>query len=122
MPNTLGALTLPGQIMWIDRYSWAPATAQVERTIAGSLAMFSQSVSGGRPITLEAREGVAWLSQAEVDAIMVMAAQPGVAFTLDWNGEQHTVRFAHHSPPATEFSPIWPFADQYTGTIKLITI
>ncbi|MDH5757897.1 MAG: hypothetical protein OEZ55_14660, partial [Nitrospinota bacterium] len=66
MPNTLGALTLPDQIMWIDRYSWAPATGQMERTMAGGLALFTQSMANGRPVTLEAREGVAWLSRQQV--------------------------------------------------------
>ena len=122
MPNTLGALTLPGQIMWIDRYSWAPATGQMERTMAGGLAMFTQSMANGRPVTLEAREGVAWLSRQQVDSIMAMASQPGAAFTLSWEGQTHTVRFAHHTPPVVQFFSIMPFADQYTGTIKLITV
>ena len=122
MSNTLGSLTLPDQILWTDRYSWSPAAGQAQRTIAGSLALFTQSVSGGRPVTLEAREGVAWLTQQQVDSLMAMAAQPGAAFTLSWEGELYTVRFAHHSPPAVELSPIWPLAAHYTGTIKLITV
>ncbi|MDH5637427.1 MAG: hypothetical protein OEZ04_02940 [Nitrospinota bacterium] len=122
MPNTLGALTLPDQMLWTDQYSWSPAAGQAQRTIAGGLALFTQSMIKGRPVTLEAADGVAWLTQQQVDDIMAMAAQPGAAFTLSWEGEMSTVRFAHHAPPVVEFSPIMPLADQYTGTIKLITV
>ena len=122
MPNTLGALTLPDQMMWTDQYAWSPAAGQAQRTIAGGLALFTQSLTKGRPITLEAQDGVAWLTQQQVEEIMAMAAQPGAAFTLNWNGETHTVRFAHHAPPVAEFTPIMPMADQYTGIIKLITV
>ena len=122
MPITLGFLTLPDQIIWADRYAFSPVAGQVARTIAGGLAMFTQAMTAGRPITLEARDGVAWLDQAQVDALMAMAAQAGATFVLTYDGETHNVRFAHHAPPAVEFAPIWPFTAYYTGTIKLITV
>jgi len=122
MSNFIGALELPDQMIWTDRYSFSPVAGQSARTIAGGLALFTQSMTKGRPVTLEAREGVAWLTQAQVEAIMIMAAQAGATFTFIYDGESHNVRFAHHSPPVAEFTPIWPFADQYNGTIKLITV
>jgi len=122
MAKSLGALSLPDQMVWSDQYAWSPVAGQASRTIAGGLAVFNQSMNKGRPVTLEARDGVAWLTRAQVDGIMAMASQAGASFTLSWDGDSHTVRFAHHQQPAAEFAPIWPFADQYTGTIKLITI
>ena len=122
MANTLGALILPERMAWTNRWTYTPVMAQATRTIAGGLAIFTQAAVKGRPITLDAREGVSWLTRAQVDAIMAMAAKPGATFALVYQGESHQVRFAHHDPPAVELSPVWPLADQYTGTIKLITV
>ena len=122
MAKTLGALTLPDQMVWVDRYKWFPVAGQAARTIAGGLALFTQGMVKGRPVTLEARDGMAWLTQAQVDGLAAMAAQAGATFTLVWDGESFSVQFAHHESPAMEAEPIWPFADQYTGTIKLITV
>lgn len=125
--KTLGALSLPdggdrGTIEWTDRQAYQPVAGQASRTLGGGLVVYSQALSKGRPITLEARESVCWLSQAEVDAINAMAGQAGATFQLEWDGETHTVMFRHHEPPAAEFTPIWPHHDLYVGTIKLITV
>jgi hypothetical protein len=109
-------------MIWADRYSHSPVAGQVARTIAGGLAIFVQAMSAGRPVTLEARDGVAWLTQSQVDALVVMAAQAGATFTFTYDGETQSVRFAHHTPPVVDFVPIWPFAEQYTGAVKLITV
>jgi len=122
MANSLGALSLPDQIIWADQYNFAPVAGQAVRTIAGGFAMFTQSMAAGQPVTLEARDGVAWLTQANVDTLMTMAAQAGTVFLLTLGALSFNVRFAHHTPPVVDFSPLWPMYDQYTGTIKLVTV
>jgi hypothetical protein len=119
---TLGALTLPDQIIWADRYSYTPITGQNNRTLAGGFAIFNQLATKGRPITLDARDGVAWLTQSQVDSLMTMAAAVGATYVFTYDGESHNVQFAHASPPVVDFTSIWPHAVMYTGIINLITI
>ena len=119
---TLGALTLPEQMIWVDQYAYSPVSGQMNRTLAGGLAIFNQGAVEGRPITLEARDGVAWLTQAQVDSLVTMAGQVAATFTLVFDGNSYDVQFSHHSPPAIDFAPLWPFDPNYTGLIKLITV
>lgn len=119
---TLGALTLPDQIIWVDQYSYIPIVGQAERTLGGAIVLFNQAASKGRPITLEARDGVAWLTQAQIDSIITMASSLGTAYLFTYNGESYDVQFAHAIQPVVEFTPIWPLSDTYTGVINLITV
>lgn len=127
MARSLGALALPdgdqqGSIDWVDRYEPASVAQSAVRTLGGSPVVFSQALTRGRPITLEAVERVCWLTQAMVDTLLGMAAQPGASFAFLWDAEAHSVVFRHHEPPALEVTPIYPHADQYTGRIKLMTV
>lgn len=122
MPNTLGTVTLPDQVVWEDMLDWSAVASQVERTLSGGLAIFTQPRNMGRPVTLRIKEGVAWLDQAQVDSIMSMASQLGATFIFIYQSQRHNVRFAHHGQQAVQLAPIRPQASQYTGTIKLITV
>lgn len=118
----LGALTLPDQLIWVDRYAYLPVAAQVERTIGGGVAIFNQATSNGRTITLEARDGVEWFTQAQVNSLISMGSVAGAVYVFIYDSESMNVQFDHSAPPAAEFIPLWPFDDNYTGTIKLITV
>jgi len=118
----LGDLVLPDAVEWTDKHAYSPVAQSAARTLGGGNVIYTQALTAGRPVTLEAREGVLWLSQAEVDAVMAMADQAGAQFALVWEAEQYTVMFRHHEPPAVGFTPIWPHHDKYFGTIKLITV
>lgn len=118
----LGDLTLPDSIQWIDRDAWSPVIQSIATTLGGGTAVFSQSRSDGRLITLEAEDQVTWLDQATVDALKEMAAQAGATFTLIWEGETFTVMFRHHDAPAVSFQPLWPHHDLFTGIIKLMEL
>ncbi|ABK43850.1 putative transmembrane protein [Magnetococcus marinus MC-1] len=118
----LGDLTLPESIQWTDRRAWSPVAMETARTLGGTPVLWSQPLIKGRPITLEAADGVTWLDQSTVMAIEAMAAQSGVVFPLIWGAESYQVMFRHHEPPAIQFQPIWPHHDLYTGTIKLFEV
>ena len=118
----LGDLVLPDALQWTDRDSFSPVIQATATTLGGGMAVFSQTRIDGRPVTLEAADGITWLDQATVDAIQAMAAQPGATFTLTWESESFTVLFRHHDPPAVDLNPIWPNYDLFTGTIKLMEI
>lgn len=117
----LGDLILPDSIQWIDRWEWSPVVQETARTLGGTAVFWSQPLSGGRPITLEAEEPVAWLTTQQVEAVVAMAAQAGAIFTLDWDGDVIPVLFRHQDPPAIQFKAIWPNYHLFTGTIRLVT-
>ena len=116
----LGDLILPDSLQWIDRDSWSPVNQEAATTLGGGTVIFSQTRIDGRPVTLEATDGITWLDQDAVDALKAMASQAGATFTLTWESESFTVLFGHHNPPAVSFTPLWPNHDLFTGTIKLI--
>ena len=118
----LGDLILPDSIQWIDRFDWSPVAMETARTLGGTPVVWSQPLSGGQPITLEATEDVTWLDQATVDSICAMAAQSGASFILIWEAETHTVMFRHDDPPAVSFQPLWPHYFLFSGTLKLMTV
>jgi hypothetical protein len=120
--KSLGTLSLPDSLEWTDRYSYGLVEQGMLRTLAGTLVLFSQPLSAGRPITLTAADSVCWLSQAQVDALVAMAQQAGETYTLSWDGESHSVRFAHHQGVPIEFEPLWPHFSTYTGQIRLIEV
>ena len=118
----IGDLILPNSIQWTDRWEWSPVVQETARTLGGTAVFWSQPLSGGRPITLEAEDGTTWLSFQQVEAIADMASQAGAVFTLEWDGDVISVLFRHQDPPAIQFKAIWPNYHLFTGTIKLVTV
>ena len=118
----LGDLILPDALQWTDRDSFSPVIQAMATTLGGGTAVFSQTRIDGRPVTLEAEDGITWLDQETVDAIQTMAAQPGASFTLTWEDEAFTVMFRHHDPPAVSLNPLWPNHDLFIGTITLMEV
>lgn len=127
MSITLNGVTLSGSMQWTDRHAYAPVAQEVLVTLGGNPVVFSKSLQGNRPITLVAQQDTGWITKAMLDSIIAMASVPGAVYTLDVHGEINNVMFAHHSPPAIDFSPLTPKAnpqpdDYYIGTLKLITV
>ena len=117
----LGGLTLPEQLEWSDKRQSQQVAQSVKITLGGTPIIYAQQLSA-RDITLQANEGVCWLTQAQADAILAMAAVPGASYELTWDSESWTVVFRHHDGQAVDLSPIWPHFDQFVGTIKLMSI
>jgi len=120
--KSLGGVVLPDQLEWLDRYDWAGVAQRSERTLAGAVIITSAPLARGRPITLEARERVAWLPQATVAAIAALAAVAGASYPLVWEDESYDVVFRHDERPAFTVEPLFPHGDQYVAEIKLATI
>lgn len=118
----LGDLILPNSIQWMDRYAFSPIVQTLVYTLDGTPVVSSGGLSGGLPITLVAEKSVTWLDSETLDALLVLAAQPGASFPLIWEAFSCTVMFRHHEPPALALKPLWPDHDQYVGTIKLMVI
>lgn len=125
---TLGGVTLNGSLQWTDRFGYSPIVTNTNRTLAGSLVVFSASMANGRPITLEATEDTGWFTKQMVDDILVLAYQIDTQFLFDFHAEEtHNVMF-DHSEQAVDFTPLIPKVpfDQnesyFTGRIVLFTV
>lgn len=118
MATTLGALTLPYQTEWADQYRWTSRRGQSRRTLGGTWHYTQQAISGGRPITLQCRDGIAWWTDADVAALQTMATSGGT-YAFVWGSATHTVIFDHERADPIEFEPVWPASGYWTGTVYL---
>lgn len=127
MAITLNGVALNGSLQWVDRDSYSPVAQEVLTTLGGNPVVYSKSLSGNQPVTLEATEDTGWLTKTMLDSLKGIASVPGGVYTLDVHGEVMNVVFAHHAPPAIDFKPLQPRAvplpdDRYIGSLKLITV
>ena len=127
MAITLNGVALSGSLQWTDKRAYSPVAQEVLTTLGGNPVVYSKSLQGNRPITLEAKEDTGWLYHEAVESLLAMAAVPGAVYTLNFHGEVFNVMFAHHEGPAIDLLPLQPRAvpepdDYYIGTIKLITV
>lgn len=127
-----GFVTLPGDMQWMDEFTWLPTTAQVELACDGALLVEESAQLAGRPITLEGRmdgsTGFALPTRAVLVALRAMAAVPWQnPLTLTFaDGSSYTVRF-RHADGAIEAKPmkhIVPAADTdfYSLTLRLMQV
>lgn len=122
---TLDSVELSDDLVWVDRYKQSPVAQSAYRTLGGNLVVFSQALSEGRNITLEAQTNMGWLTEEQVAALLDLAKVPGAVYNLTIYNETYKVVFRHHEAPALEMQPIVDGAEPsgwYTGTIKLTTV
>lgn len=126
MPITLGGITLPDMI-WSDRYESQQVAQTIKRTLGGKPVIFVGALIAGRSITLEATTNFAWLTRDQVAAVQALADVADGVYDLIYNAVTYSVMFRHADAPAVSFTPnlarVAQFAaDNFTGTIKLITV
>lgn len=131
---TLGAVTLPDDIQWLDEFAWNAVAMQQELTLDGALLLEYSAQQAGRPITLSSgsdRAGrYAVASRATVEALHALAnathdepfALAGLREGLVWS-----VRWRYAEGPAFEARPlrhVMPPAaeDLYEITLRLIAV
>lgn len=127
MTIRLATLDLPPGLQWPDEYAGLDPVAQtVKRRLDGGLAVYPRGQSGGRSITLVATADH-WLTRAQADALMALAADPGAVYPLSLRGQTFSVLFRHHDAPAADLAPLIDYedpeaADPMIGSIKLMTV
>jgi hypothetical protein len=124
--NGVALGTLDSDVVWTDRYASAGIEQLVKRTLGGLAVVLTGQLQGGLPITLQGLSDQGWLTKAQADALLAMAATPGAVYTLDFGGSQLQVMFDHTSGPAVSLTPqvyrtTQLTADYFTGQIKLLT-
>lgn len=126
MSITLGSVTLPAGLRWVDEQSWSPVRQTVQRRLNGGVVVFAGSNLAGRPITLEA-DADYWLRRDEVADLQALAAVPGNVMSLSIRDQTMTVIFRHQDAPAVDLAPLVDYEDAadddpFVGQIKLMSL
>lgn len=122
MPVTLGSITLPDDLVWIDEVGHDPVAQATQRTLGGVMVIEETELVAGVPITLGAEDQ--WVDRTTVIALRALAASAGQTHTLNLRGDAYTVAFRR---PAIEARPVIQYADpdagdRYAIRINLITV
>ena len=119
MAITLGAVSLPGDLAWVDRYSWNPVSLNIDYSLTGALIVQSAVKQAGRPITLQGSDNRAWADRATLTALQSLQAA-GATAALSVRGESFTVRIE-----SLDAAPLWDWADDSDPvalTLKMIAV
>ena len=127
MAITLGAITLPEDLVWEDEFEWTPVEDSIDTALSGSLVIQSGTRAKGRPITLSGTESHAWAPRSLVESLKVLADAPPGSLTLSYHGREFPVRFRYGEKPYTarpvSFYSGTPLADDfYTITVRLMEV
>lgn len=137
MSTTLGSITLPNDLMWVDEFTWSPCGQQVDVSFNGALIIEESAQQAGRPMTLQGGQeqgargpnyyGVA--TRAVVQSLYDLAAAPlETALTLTLEDEREfDVRFRYDQGAPVEaraWKPIAEYGDEdfYTITLRLMQV
>lgn len=102
----LAAVTLPGDLLWVDEFDWTPVLQQQTYALDGALMVEHASRLAGRPITLQGAEDQGWVTRATLVSLYALAQAPstGLPLTLS-DGSTRLVVF-RHDQIAIEARPI----------------
>lgn len=111
-------LALSDRLLWLDEFQWSPVATEVRWGTTGAPQMHVGLRQAGRPITLDGRDGNAWLSRTLCTQMEAWAALPGAQLGLLLRGQLRTVVFDHAQGTAFEATPIWKLLDgEHTGEV-----
>lgn len=121
---TLGGVTLPDDLQWIDEYAWSPVARASERSLTGALIVEEAVNLAGRPITLSG--DWAWIDITTLAALRALAATPGWTGTLVLaDSRSFAVAFRDDAVTAEAVffeSPSGAVGDQWRVTLALQTV
>lgn len=95
--HTLGAISLPRGMVWVDEFDWLPVDKTTEYSTTGALLIDAGQRLAGRPITLAADDSSGWrgMTRATLAALHALAANPTAVHTLTLaDGRTFSVQFA----------------------------
>ena len=120
--NTLSSILLPIQTTLTTAHSSGAAITEVMHTLSGRPVLFSKKLNS-RPAQLVFNADLAWIDQAQHDALISLANANFSPVQVSINGKNHTAIFNHSAAePAVSLTPIMPFSDRYYGVINLIIL
>lgn len=125
--HTLGAISIPRGMLWIDELSWQPVERAVATSITGAVLMDVAARLAGRPITLEAADDQGFITRATLQALQALSLSSmdtPLTFTHA-DGRSFSVQFAAGEPiTARPLSrpELPPETYPYIATLRLITV
>ncbi|HOW75590.1 MAG TPA: hypothetical protein PK959_06620 [Candidatus Competibacteraceae bacterium] len=106
MAITLGTITLPQGLVWVDEFDWTPLAQSTGYSLTGALIVEQAEKQTGRPITLLGGIEFAWMTRAEVIALKT-GLDAGTAMTLTLHDSRtFTVLPAGDEPLSVSALPI----------------
>ena len=119
-------LTLPGQLVWADEFSWRAVKQTIEYSTTGAMVVDAWAKLAGRSITLRGDVDRAWCDRDTLATLRDWSAQPGRSLILGLGGVERPVIFDHEAG-AIEASAVIAWADPqptdpYTVTIRFLEI
>lgn len=120
-------ITLPVDLVWVDRNSWSPVEQNVATSITGAAIIDVGSRVNGRGITLSGDEGHAWFPYDMISQLNAWAADPEAEMTLTIDGTGYAVVWRHQDKPAIDVLPVVDYAtpdalDWFFGTLKFMEV
>lgn len=126
---TLDDIELPGDLEWVDEFTWSSTAAQTEVTLGGSLLVEESAQLAGRPITLRSGQSgnTLWgvVPRSTVLALQALADIPrDTPMTLTLPDAREFAVLFRHGELAVEARPqrhVWPPepTDFYLLTLRL---
>lgn len=121
LTNGATPLTLPDDLLWIDEFDWRPVQGRRTYTIAGAVVHDHGLKLTGRSITLQGGQEYGWVYRPALETLDEWAALPGQEFTLNYRGDDYTVRFDVEQQ-AVLAEPIIPYSDTDAADCFAVTL
>jgi hypothetical protein len=132
-------IDLPGDMVFENEFDWSDIKGSNDRTLGGTLIIWTNTVFKGRPIDLVATDNRGWISRSTIEklytAVQAMSTMElKLTFTrrLKSTGEPETVTYnvmwRYNEPPVMEVRPLIASrvelvdGDYYTGTLKFVEV
>jgi hypothetical protein len=127
MSIILHGILLSPDLIWMDEFTASCVAQSVRRTIDGGVVTMATPRRYGHPITLQSAADAGLLTRETVQAVALLAEEPGAVYVLTLRGVSRAVMFRHDDAPALEARPLihlaYPAAGHwYAVTIKLMTV
>lgn len=117
---------LPQDLAWIDEATWTPVQQNIKTTLSGSLVVQESYQHKGRPLTLQGKEDMGWISRATLETLITMVQTHGLTMKLQYikyvGGSytsdvliEYNVMFRHYEPPPLEVDNVKGF-DEFDPT------
>jgi len=109
-------IQLPQDLEWTDEFAWSKVQQDLSYTLTGSLVVQESVLKSGRPITLQGKPDMAWITRDICTSLQALANTPNVVMQLSYI--EHTtsgygtvlhsfnVMFRHSDPPVLEVSNV----------------
>ena len=125
--HTLGLLTLPRGMVWVDEFDWHAVAKATEYSLTGALLIDAATRQAGRAITLQAQDDAGWITRSVLQQLYALATDAGATHTLTLaDGRAFSVQFASGDNPV-QARPISrpelpPATHPYVATVRLIEV